>query len=80
MNLNCNAPFSTEFSLGLYYGFRVGFNFSETFVFVVGFFCFDRMEDDYNWKGELPKIKEPETFQEFQRKKKSKQEELNQID
>ena len=72
---NCNAPFTTEFSLGLYYGFRVGFNFSEAFDFVVGIFGFDPMKDDYNSKGELPKINEPESFEEYLRKKKSKQEE-----
>lgn len=47
-----------EISLGLYLGIRIGFNFFQTFDFLVGIFGFDPMNDDYDKNGNLPIKKE----------------------
>lgn len=44
----CDSPISVEISLGIYYGVRVGFNFSEAFDFLVGVTTIDFQEDDIN--------------------------------
>ncbi len=43
---NCHAPLTFEFSMGLFYGFRLGFNFSEFLDFHLGILGFDIMDDD----------------------------------
>lgn len=43
---NCHAPLTFEFSMGLFYGFRMGFNFSEFLDFHLGILGIDIMEDD----------------------------------
>lgn len=47
---NCHAPLTFEFSMGLFYGFRMGFNFSEFLDFHLGILGFDIMEDDRSRK------------------------------
>lgn len=47
---NCHAPLTFEFSMGLFYGFRIGFNFSEFLDFHLGILGIDIMEDDRSRK------------------------------
>lgn len=44
----CNAPLKIEGSFGLYYGIRLGFNFSEFFDLIIGFSTLDLVNDDEN--------------------------------
>jgi|JI10StandDraft_1071094.scaffolds.fasta_scaffold00964_38 hypothetical protein len=45
-----------EFSIGVYFGFRIGISVGEVLDFVVGFFGFDPMDDDFSYSvyRELP--------------------------
>ena len=45
-----------EISLGLYFGFRVGFNVGEFVDFFAGFIGFDPIKDDYDENGNLPLV------------------------
>lgn len=42
----CDSPVSAEVSFGIYYGIRIGMNFSEAFDFLVGFSTIDLQADD----------------------------------
>lgn len=42
----CSMPLAFEFSMGLHYGFRFGFNFKEFADFLLGIIGIDFMEDD----------------------------------
>jgi len=42
----CDAPIFTEFSFGLYYGVRFGYNFYESIDFLLGFASIDLADDD----------------------------------
>lgn len=42
----CDSPISFELSLGIYYGVRIGMNFTELIDFLFGTFTFDLMDDD----------------------------------
>ncbi|MDX1959196.1 MAG: hypothetical protein SFU98_11525 [Leptospiraceae bacterium] len=56
--MNCHAPVSLEFSLGLHYGIRAGFNLSEFFDFVLGWTTLDIMKDDFEEEIEKEVYKE----------------------
>lgn len=44
----CESPLSIELSIALYYGVRVGFDFSEMADLVLGLMTIDLMSDDEN--------------------------------
>jgi hypothetical protein len=45
-----------ELSMGLKYGFRIGFSLTELIDLVFGVFNYDLKNDDYDEEGNLPKI------------------------